>query len=115
MPEYAEVDWKKGACAGFDTHLFYKIEEDRTNVVKLLKIDFFRVLCTGCPIWKDCLSYAAENEKYGVWGGMTSLERDAFKYRSRTSLQNKILKEFSIFGISEDQVREALDEYSDNV
>jgi len=45
---------------------------------------------------------------------MTSIEREAFKYRSRTSLQSKIVKEFSIFGISEELVKEALYEYPDN-
>jgi len=114
LPKYEQVEWSKAACTGFDTNLFYKIEEDRTTTVKLLKIDFFRVLCSGCPIWKDCLSYGAEHETYGVWGGMTSIEREAFKYRSRTSLQSKIVKEFSIFGISEELVKEALYEYPDN-
>jgi hypothetical protein len=33
-------------------------------------------LCKGCPVLALCLDYAVEaNEKYGVWGGTTPLDR----------------------------------------
>jgi hypothetical protein len=35
-----------------------------------------KTLCRTCPVQKECLIYAlASNEQYGVWGGMTTAER----------------------------------------
>lgn len=34
-------------------------------------------LCKFCPVKQACLEYAVENdEEFGVWGGMTALERE---------------------------------------
>lgn len=76
MPKYSEVDWDKAECKRSEiyTDLFYDIEEER-SVNAYDHINAVRAVCVACPIWKDCLAYAFQNESYGMWGGMTSQER----------------------------------------
>lgn len=48
-------------------------------------IDFFarssevaKDACSTCPVIKECLSFAVRNnERFGIWGGMTYTERQA--------------------------------------
>ena len=107
MSEYEKVDWKKANCVDMPTSMFYKIEEDR-NKHKLIDMDYFRMICTACPIWKECLKYAANNERYGVWGGMNTQERQAFSSHSRSDLRKKILEDFKHYGIDSVQIEEAI-------
>lgn len=34
-------------------------------------------VCRSCPILADCLGWAMQNERYGLWGGLNSWERQA--------------------------------------
>jgi hypothetical protein len=36
-----------------------------------------RELCHRCPVWQDCLD-AGIDERWGMWGGLTPLERTVF-------------------------------------
>ena len=74
MPKFDEVKWEQGECFGTQTDLFYAVEEER-SVKAYDYINAVRSICARCPIWKDCLAYAFQYEDYGVWGGMTSMER----------------------------------------
>jgi len=39
-----------------------------------------RELCRECPVMADCLAYAlANDERFGVWGGLTAAERREIK------------------------------------
>jgi hypothetical protein len=74
MPRYDEVDWDQAACRGtIYTDLLYSVEEQR-SIMQYEYINALRSICGQCPIWEECLTYAMENESYGVWGGMTSIE-----------------------------------------
>lgn len=85
MPKYSEVNWEDAECRRLEiyTDLFYDIEEQRSTDA-YDHINSARAICASCPIWKDCLTYAFENEDYGMWGAMTSQERasidDPMKY-----------------------------------
>lgn len=57
-------------------------EEDGTgrkpNRPALTSIEIRRAkqICEECPVSRDCLEYAiAQDQDYGVWGGMTAKER----------------------------------------
>lgn len=109
MPQYEEVNWEKAACKdSVHTDLFYSVEEER-SILAYSYINALRQICLSCPIWKECLSYAAENEIYGVWGGMTSIERFSFKNPSRYPNQNRrALFAFEEAGISYEQIMECV-------
>lgn len=37
-----------------------------------------KALCADCPVKVDCLAWAVNhNERHGIWGGLTTAERDA--------------------------------------
>ena len=63
------IDWMARArCRGVDTELFFD--------EAMIKSRKFLVFCRACPVRKECGDYAAKNkETYGVWGGMTPMER----------------------------------------
>ena len=57
-----------GACTtAVDPDLFFSEEQADQQAAK--------ALCNVCPMTARCLSYAAANEAYGVWGGTTAQER----------------------------------------
>jgi WhiB family redox-sensing transcriptional regulator len=47
-----------------------------------------RKLCSSCPVQRECLQFAlANNEMYGIWGGLSVTERLRLKrpnYRPKT-------------------------------
>ena len=110
MPQYSEVDWEKAACRGsVYTDLFYSVEEER-SILAYEYINALRVICLSCPIWKECLAYAMGNEIYGVWGGLTSIERLSFKEPNKyPNQQRRALFALEEAGISYEQVMEAID------
>ncbi len=61
--------WRgKAACKGVDPDLFYPIKDSDAEDAK--------AVCQQCPVRVPCLEYAlANNEKEGVWGGLTERER----------------------------------------
>lgn len=108
MPKYSQVDWEKAGCRDVYTDLFYKVEEER-SVVAYDYINALRSVCAACPLWKDCLTYAMEHEDYGMWGGMTSVERisitEPLKYPNQ---RRRALESFAKLGISLAQIEECL-------
>jgi hypothetical protein len=78
MPQYGSIDWDQAECRGIYTDLFYSVEEERSNSAYYF-IDAVRTTCARCPIWEKCLTYAFNHEDFGVWGGLTSLERASFR------------------------------------
>jgi WhiB family transcriptional regulator, redox-sensing transcriptional regulator len=105
-PDYMEVDWNRAACKNLPTDFFYKIED--RGVSKLIDVDVFRFTCAPCPIWKQCLGYATHHEQYGVWGGMTSDEREALLDRKNSDLKTKVFKDFDRYGITKQMIYQAI-------
>lgn len=69
------------ACAANDPDLFFP--EGKANDVVLGEKRAVKV-CTTCPVQAECLEYAlANDERYGVWGGLTPTELNARKGRRR--------------------------------
>ena len=100
------MNWKKANCKDLPTDFFYRIED--RGVSKLVDVDVFRSVCAPCPIWKQCLGYAFHNEWYGVWGGMTSQERQAVMNQRKSSIKDKVFTDFDRHGITKDMIREAI-------
>lgn len=107
MPKFGEVEWGKGECWDTHTDLFYQVEEERSTTAYKY-INAVRSICGRCPIQMDCLAYAFGHEEFGVWGGLTSLERlavvDPAKYPSQLQRAMESLK---MYGITIQEVRKA--------
>lgn len=62
------------ACQGQD-ELFYHGEDERKGLRRQKERDA-KQICEHCPVLEQCRTYALEaREMYGVWGGLTEMER----------------------------------------
>lgn len=58
----------EGLCSQTDPEAFFPDKGESTRAAK--------DVCRGCPVAAECLDYAlANNERFGVWGGLSERER----------------------------------------
>ena len=105
-PDYKEVDWDRAACKDLPVNFFYRIEE--RGVSKLINLEVFRVECAPCPIWSQCLGYGTHHENYGVWGGMTTEERQSLLTNRKSAIKEKVFNDFDKQGISKEMILQAI-------
>jgi WhiB family redox-sensing transcriptional regulator len=73
----------RAACIGHTGELFFAPEHEYPRA-KDRRIAQAKVICGGCPVRAECLAYAeAHDEKHGIWGGLTEMERGAAQTRSK--------------------------------
>lgn len=75
--------WRsEAACQGSD-ELFYHGEDERKGI-RRRKEKMAKEICARCPVFQQCRTYALEaGEAYGVWGGLTEMERYRIKTEAR--------------------------------
>lgn len=66
-------DWRgRALCAQADPEAFFPTLGDSAQPA--------RRICAGCPVRQECLDFAlAQNEEFGVWGGMSTRERQRLR------------------------------------
>ncbi|MFN3601651.1 MAG: WhiB family transcriptional regulator [Dietzia sp.] len=73
----------RGSCVG-NPDLFYNSDDDPKGQ-RRRKEELAKQVCDHCPVLVECRRYAlASGELYGVWGGLTELERHKLSGRQRT-------------------------------
>jgi WhiB family redox-sensing transcriptional regulator len=67
------MDWRlSGACVDEDPDRWFPADEDDADDVK--------DICRSCPVRDVCLEQALANrERAGIWGALTTRERDALR------------------------------------
>lgn len=70
-----ELNWQaRGLCAQTDPEAFFPDKGGSTREAKRV--------CQRCPVRGECLEYAlANDERFGVWGGLSERERRKLKKR----------------------------------
>jgi WhiB family transcriptional regulator, redox-sensing transcriptional regulator len=70
-----ELRWQDRAlCAQTDPEAFFPEKGGSTREAKRI--------CTTCPVRDECLEYALGNdERFGIWGGLSERERRRLKRR----------------------------------
>ena len=73
----AELSWQERAlCAQTDPEAFFPEKGGSTRDAKRV--------CEACPVSGKCLDYAmANDEKFGIWGGLSERERRRLRRRGR--------------------------------
>ncbi len=76
------ADWRDlGACRDEDPDLFFPVG---TTGPALAHADEAAAVCRSCPVMETCGEWALDTrQEYGVWGGMTELERRSILRRRR--------------------------------
>lgn len=69
------LSWQeRSLCASTDPEAFFPEKGGSTREAKRV--------CQGCEVRPECLKYALENdERFGVWGGLSERERRKLKKR----------------------------------
>lgn len=70
------LGWQDRAlCAQTDPEAFFPEKGGSTREAKLV--------CTSCEVRSECLEYAlANDERFGIWGGLSERERRKLKRRA---------------------------------
>jgi len=74
--EAEELGWQERAlCAQTDPEAFFPEKGGSTREAKRV--------CLTCEVRSECLEYALENdERFGIWGGLSERERRKLKKRA---------------------------------
>ena len=69
--------FERGACRGADIEAFFPVK----GVVTTENRAAVRVCLTRCDVVDQCLEWALDNERHGIWGGTTAKERSQIRAR----------------------------------
>jgi WhiB family redox-sensing transcriptional regulator len=79
LPGPVEDSWhwqQQGSCLQADTRLFFHPEGER-GPARQRRESAAVSICASCPVIKDCRRHALSvHEPYGVWGGLTTEQRE---------------------------------------
>jgi WhiB family transcriptional regulator, redox-sensing transcriptional regulator len=80
----ADAEWReRAACLPYPAVLFFGLDDSETPAERRAREDEAKGICSICDVRRECLDYAlATKEPYGIWGGLTEIERKA-RLRSR--------------------------------
>ncbi|WP_315096631.1 WhiB family transcriptional regulator [uncultured Cellulomonas sp.] len=75
LEDEGPMGWQERAlCAQTDPEAFFPEKGGSTREAKKV--------CTGCDVRSECLEYALQNdERFGIWGGLSERERRKLKRR----------------------------------
>ena len=78
-----ETWFEQAACRQEDLRLFFE-PENESQAQRAERVRAAKAVCRWCPVRGECLAFAlAEQERYGVWGGLTARERSTLRQRCR--------------------------------
>jgi len=106
--DYEEVEWDRANCRGVQTDFFY-LEEEFLKI-KSLNTRQVRRICFRCPIRQQCLEVGFAQERYGMWGGVASAERnEIIAQRHDSRLLSPLKRDLEEFGVPYAEIVEASD------
>lgn len=72
-----QLDWQhRAACRGERAAAFYPPLKPEPKADRLVRERAAKAICNGCPVRVECLEHAVHHdERYGIWGGLTDVER----------------------------------------
>ena len=78
-----DAEWRdQAACLPYPAVLFFGMD-DETPAERRIREDEAKAICAVCGVRRECLDYALDtNEVYGIWGGLSEVERKGRGARS---------------------------------
>ena len=69
---------ERAACLPYPAVLFFGMDDSETSGEKRSREEKAKLICSTCGVRNECLRHALEaREPYGIWGGLTEVERRA--------------------------------------
>ena len=74
-----QAEWREhAACLDFPAVLFFGLDDNEAPVERRDREERAKQVCRACEVRDECLEYALRTkEAYGIWGGLTEIERRA--------------------------------------
>ena len=74
-----EAEWREHvACLAYPAIIFFGMDENEAAAERHIREEEAKAICMHCIVRAECLDYAlTTRESYGIWGGLTELERKA--------------------------------------
>jgi WhiB family redox-sensing transcriptional regulator len=73
----------EAACLTYPAVLVFGLDESESTVEKRSREEEAKSICSDCRVRSECLQHALDaREQYGIWGGLTELERRARSKRA---------------------------------
>ncbi len=71
------AEWReRAACLPLPGILFFGMDDNESPMERRAREEQAKSICADCGVRSECLAYAlATKEPYGIWGGLTELER----------------------------------------
>jgi hypothetical protein len=80
----AAAELEGGACQETDPDVFYPEKGENNHVPQA------KATCRGCEIREQCLETSlANDERFGIWGGLSTRERDLLRVRRERILRDE--------------------------
>lgn len=78
-PEITDALWRqKAACLPLPAVLFFGMDDNESPLERRAREEQAKRICAICEVRSECLQFAVETrEPYGIWGGLTEIERKA--------------------------------------
>lgn len=74
-----DATWREqAACLEYPSVLFFGVDDSEPPAERRGREDQAKQVCAECCVREECLNFAlATKEPYGIWGGLTEIERRA--------------------------------------
>jgi WhiB family redox-sensing transcriptional regulator len=74
------MGWQpRGACRNVEPDLFFPLSAAQASADRIAAA---KAVCAGCPVRRECLSFAlSTRQEHGIWGGRTEQERARLRRR----------------------------------
>lgn len=81
-----DMDWiQRGSCRGQESINFFA---DNMSARGRAEQRAAVSVCENCPVIGECRDYALKYERFGIWGGMTEIQRT--KERKRLNIETEL-------------------------
>ena len=79
QPVTPQAEWREqAACLPLPGILFFGLDDSESPIERRAREERAKSICATCGVRSECLAYAlVTKEPYGIWGGLTELERKA--------------------------------------
>jgi WhiB family transcriptional regulator, redox-sensing transcriptional regulator len=74
--ELTDAWLERAACRGDEVDAFYPPLRPESRAERAEREEAAKEICRSCPVRVECLDHAMRHdERYGIWGGLTDVER----------------------------------------